>query len=107
MGVYVKGMKMPKNCNECEFHSVDDVSFELIHQCLIKGAYIDYADLYSFPYDCPLVEVSTPHGRLIDGDVLLRDIVGITDGWMKPPRHWRGHEDSVKHAETVIEAEDE
>ena len=59
MGVYVKGMKMPKNCIECPFSD---------HEawCLIPG---DPKMRYYCPKEeiseyCPLVEVPEPHGDL-------------------------------------------
>lgn len=39
--------------------------------------------------------------RLIDADALLEEMVGITDGWLKPPKDWKWHEDSVRNAPTV------
>ena len=42
--------------------------------------------------------------RLIDADALLEEMVGITDGWLKPPKDWKWYEDSVRNAPT-IEAE--
>ena len=39
--------------------------------------------------------------RLIDGDALLEEMVGITDGWRKPANDWKWYEDSVKNAPTV------
>ncbi len=39
--------------------------------------------------------------RLIDADALLEEMVGITDGWLKPPKGWKWYEDSVRNAPTV------
>lgn len=74
MSVLIKGWEMPKNCGECEFHLIEDIAFELIHQCRMKPGYIDNADIYRFPYDCPLVELPKKHGRLIDVDELIEFI---------------------------------
>lgn len=63
MGVYIKGLELPKGCYECP---------------LMDGEYGDCkagaTGLYD-PYmeDCPLIEVPEPHGRLIDGDKLFDD----------------------------------
>lgn len=69
MSVLIKGMEMPKNCAECEFH---------------QSGYPDWCDLSIRARDihnteirqewCPLVEVPTPHGRLIDADELYEKI---------------------------------
>ena len=61
MGIYIKGMEMPKGCYECP---------------LMDGEYGDCkvgaTGLYD-PYmeDCPLTEVPEPHGRLIDADACI------------------------------------
>ena len=56
MSILIKGMEMPRNCYECKvwFECFD----EKPHFNMIKSV-------------CPLVEVKTPHGRLIDADKLL------------------------------------
>lgn len=68
MSVLVRGMEMPKSCEECEL--------------LIKkgiGEFCQFATVETVrPKDCPLVEVPTPHGRLIDADA-LSDKLGISD----------------------------
>ena len=39
--------------------------------------------------------------RLIDADALLYEIIGITDGWLKPPKKVLKLEDLVKTAPTI------
>lgn len=62
MGVYIKGLELPKGCYECP---------------LMDGEYGDCkagaTGLYD-PYmeDCPLIEVLEPHGRLIDEGSLTK-----------------------------------
>lgn len=73
MSVLVKNMDMPDCCNNCEFHWEEDVSFEIMHQCQVKTGYIDDADIHSFPYDCPLVELPEKHGDLIDRNDLKKE----------------------------------
>ena len=62
MSVIVKGMEMPKNCQECALY-IDGA-------CYGKG-YRDYRSIMDTakPDDCPLVELP-PHGRLIDADAI-------------------------------------
>ena len=57
MSVIVKGMEMPKNCQECALY--------IEGACYAKG-YRDYRLIMdqSKPDDCPLIELP-PHGRLI------------------------------------------
>ena len=72
MSVLIKGMEMPGKCENCPCYD-----------------YIDYvcrADDCFAPFDvenpeersehCPLIEVPTPHGRLIDADKLQAAIHG-------------------------------
>lgn len=51
MSILIKGIKRPKNCDECP----------------LADSYLA-CDARSI--NCPLVEVPTPHGRLIDADAL-------------------------------------
>ena len=68
MGVYIKGMEMPKNGYDCPMCKDG--------MCIIPGKDSDGICLSFGPYeekrpnDCPLIEVPEPHGRLIDADVL-------------------------------------
>ena len=63
MSVIVMGIEMPALCQECDLY-IDGA-------CYAKG-YRDYRSIMdmSKPDDCPLIEVPTPHGRLIDADAL-------------------------------------
>lgn len=65
MGVLIKGMDMPKGC-------VDPKSKGMACPVLLWcTAWRDkVAPPLHRPQDCPLVEVPTPHGRLIDADKL-------------------------------------
>lgn len=60
MGVYVKGMEMPTNCEECPIKSWDCESYV----CPFSG--IDTLSI-GRQANCPLVPVPE-HGRLIDAD---------------------------------------
>lgn len=71
MSVLIKGMEMPKSCNQCALagdgsDAVFSWSCPFVGEiykegCLIKGR-LD---------DCPLVGIPTPHGRLIDAGEIL------------------------------------
>ena len=59
MCVYIKGMEMPQNCDECPINSMCGSSLHM--------------PLYHTEKrhdDCPLIEVPEPHGRLGDLDAL-------------------------------------
>ena len=67
--VLIRGMEMPKNCWECSLSDVDD---DYGRCCLFSGI----ACLNIGRQDnCPLIEVPTPHGRLIDVDELYGAII--------------------------------
>ena len=67
MSVLIKDMEMPKNCVECKLS--DHISpTECPIYSIEKGDYWDKRYKY-----CPLVEVPTPHGRLIDADEIVND----------------------------------
>lgn len=60
-------IEMPKSCGECRFYRED------LQKCLV----LDYelrTDQYINKSACPLEELPTPHGRLIDGDKLADDL---------------------------------
>ena len=70
MSIIIKGMKMPKNCEECTFHNITDEFFDTVHECEVKKNYIIKTDIHKIPLDCPLVEIPKKHGRLIDENIL-------------------------------------
>ena len=39
--------------------------------------------------------------RLIDADELLKEVIGIHDGWLCPSKTWRSIEDSIRNAPTI------
>ena len=67
MSILIKDMKMPKCCSDCLLN-YDQMA------CAVTGTrwWSDRIMLMDFDsdkerlYDCPLIEVPTPHGRLVD-----------------------------------------
>jgi hypothetical protein len=100
MSVLIKGMEMPDSCSVCLLVSRHNCGTF----CRALKAWID--DDGEVPRDrrrddCPLVEVPTPHGRLIEGDKLL-DMI------------WRGEvysgdafERRIKSTATIVPAEED
>lgn len=78
MSVLIKGVNMPKFCgvNECPLCSLGwrekNRYTEWCHRPNGGGfVMVGYhGEENKIPDDCPLLEVSTPHGRLIDSDPL-------------------------------------
>lgn len=65
MKIYIKDMRMPKSCADCEL-------FYDYYCCMITGtnaSMIDWETNQKKLPNCPLVEIP-PHGRLIDADKL-------------------------------------
>lgn len=88
MSVIVKGMEMPKACHAgCPLTDRDAFT------CVVTGKDIVWGDedtLTRCPSFCPLVEIPTPHGRLIDAD-------HIVQYQLFDPEHeeWYMHESTV------------
>ena len=81
MSILIRGMEMPKNCDVCFMRDACEYSMPLGKRLT----------------DCPLVEVPTPHGRLIDADALVRD-----NGIKEIPEYY----EVVCNAPTIIPAEE-
>ena len=95
MSYVVKGYKFPQSCRECWL-----VYPEGLHNCscILTEKYWEFEEEMpskSRLPECPLVEIPTPHGRLIDADELLKHKYGIS----QTARTY------IKTADTVIEAE--
>ena len=110
MSVIIKGMKMPKSCDSCDLIQFDDEGLEA--HCPLSPYYRwcgtppDY-----IPEGCRLVEIPTPHGRLIDADELLkvieensyrlRGVINLTENGM----FLSGIRQAIDESPTIIEAE--
>lgn len=102
MSVLINGMEMPKCCDVCIFSDWSN-----LHQtaaCKICE-YDPCFDKFSKEYltkranFCPLVEVPTPHGDLIDKDNICFSMTNGIDQDIA--------EEAIRESTTVIEAEDE
>lgn len=74
MSVMIKGMEMPKNCMECDLHFT---ARGLDEECIFFNDTVEDCTERRL-YRCPLVEIPTPHGRLIDENELLRHKYGFS-----------------------------
>lgn len=97
MSVLIKGMDVPKNCDECPIqykhwgYEIKLCPYSTVDNGADLFLPIDYR-----MKDCPIYEVPTPHGRLIDADELLKyktdhEMISTHQIWNAP---------------TVIESED-
>ena len=98
MSVLVKGMEMPRDCEECRFCEViDGLGCMATHYLILRRHGQDK------PNWCPLVAVPTPHGRLIDADELIvfeAHVDGAQNGLRFVPAEF------IEAAPTIIEAEE-
>ena len=100
MSILIKGMEMPK-------HAGVNEDKDTVYRCIVIAHPDNSAELvidteFASPYDnghnvkrCPLVEVPTPHGRLIDENELLRHKYGFSQTARV----------IIKNTDAVIEAE--
>ena len=92
MSVLIKGMKMPDSCYHCK----------IAESC---GHYIANYTNRRHP-DCPLIALPDTHGRIVDADELIIDLMdrgleGIqTDDWVEIQH-------TVMEQPTIVEAEGE
>ena len=73
MSVIITGMEMPRSCIECRFRQYEYC--DLQRQDVYAVNIMDYALSFERHPSCPLVEIPTPHGRLIDADKLKSRLV--------------------------------
>ena len=102
MGVYIKGMEMPKTCWDCAcsiYYESQDKAM-----CDITDETLDYT-LWKRERrpDCPLIDIPTPHGRLGDLDKLNIHDISPVDGFCV----MGVTEEDIELADTVIETEGE
>ena len=72
MSVLIKNMEMPSICDCCDFCDTDYSNYRKCCRRLFEDIPWEFGQNGTLP-DCPLVEVETPHGRLIDVDGFKQD----------------------------------
>lgn len=70
MSVLIKGMEMPKNCDDCPLN-YDSIDCMVADNALREKGGGDFLFDHERHPNCPLVPVP-PHGRLIDADDVFR-----------------------------------
>ena len=71
MSILIKGMEMPTSCLSCPLQGGTA-------DCRLTQKTYNWG-LSERPSDCPLVPVPTPHGRLIDKDVICNECRRIAE----------------------------
>ena len=98
MSVFIKEMPLPKNCCVCDLCD-GEYGREYYEKTYCRVRREIRTSPKRRPKDCPLVEVKTPHGRLIDADEFYEAY---------EPNSWSegmAVTAYIKNAPTVIEAE--
>ena len=71
MGIYIKGVEMPKNCEECQCSYWTEGVHHDYCQAVGYDTEIHYGEK-DRPQWCPLIEIAEPHGRMIiEGDEII------------------------------------
>ena len=97
MSILVKGVDMPTDCVYCKWHTR--------WGCGITGIRTNTAQ------GCPIIEVPTPHGRLIDADELYKNYQEICSDIACTTCPFLNEdgcevEQMIMYAPTIIEAEE-
>lgn len=118
MSILINGVGMPKDCSGCYLSIYYDgynrgygyctpgyrcrPLKRLIEEDKIKRNY------YPRPSDCPLVEIPTPHGKLIDADRLITGLKNIylNPSFFASTLTMGQIEHLIKYQLTIIEAEE-
>lgn len=107
MSLFIKGMERPTWCNDCPFNDKEyDVCVATTDRRSIRIPVWEGMRLFHREKWCPLVEVPTPHGRLVDTDKLE-----VHDGWLSEAEGYSTHitfvySNAIDLAPTIIEAEE-
>lgn len=98
MSLIIKGSIMPLMCGDCPCYDGSDYACNATGRGVIEYIYDGRPD------NCPLVEIPTPHGRLVDADKL----VWFIDNHIAAGKKWVEFEtikDMINSLPTIIEAE--
>ena len=101
MSILIKDMDIPQKCGQCKLYHAEHPM-----HCMAVEGHRTVGAPYGMPRPdwCPLIEIPTPHGRLVDiKSVEDRKFTTVDNEY---ERWWNGALDSVvDNAPTVIEAE--
>lgn len=107
---YIVPKEIPNRCGRCPcFHAEHPMYCQAVKADKNKRIYAPYGE--GRPDWCPLIEVPTPHGRLIDADALIADLVKYQNT-LDPESRENARVLSVKSyltlaiGEAIIEAEE-
>ena len=106
---YIVPRQKPTACRNCHF--MDRITYD----CKLMRTK-DYPDFEIQYANCPLIEIPTPHGRLIDADALINELANMHVGGLEAIKKYTGADTwtsglhtawrTIDDAPTVIEAEE-
>lgn len=103
MGIYMPNIEKPKQCAGCQFEVIDTTGYP---RCVVMRKMVVDGNLFN---RCPLVEIPTPHGRLIDADLFKEIIKDSVPAWtigVKIPTYGdMDIMDKIYFIPTILEAE--
>ena len=108
MSILIKGMEMPKGCDDCPLYGIDLRCSITYTPNYTDGRFVERLG------NCPLVAVP-PHGRLIDADALTNKLQELYDKRECEARYtdskeikvsWNEAVYQIIKAPTIIEAEE-
>ena len=110
MSVLIKDIRIPESCAECRFCVNGFTDDAPMYECACQS-YDNVSvlvDKDGQPFDfrpewCPLIKVP-PHGRLVDGDVLMTEVMDSDLDHLQRD-DWKEVIQIVADAPTIIEAE--
>ena len=107
---YIVPRDKPKRCTrpKCRFMDRDTLD------CRLQGkSWESFEEQYEH---CPLTEIPTPHGRLIDGDALINELASEHVGGLEAIKKYTNADTwtsglhtawrTIDDADTIIEAEE-
>ena len=99
MSIFINSkVHLPSNCEKCPFNYAD----MSVGICIAADKTIDTRTYGRKRHpDCPMTELPTPHGRLIDAD----ELIGYLNEWLSDSVALFGFTRIINHQPIIIEAE--
>ena len=105
MSILIKGMKMPERCEGCLMYR-HNAEYDYAYCCISSVNVLGHGNARL--NNCPLVEVPTPHGRLVDCETLKDDLAVLLERNANLIDDWLAYtlDDVIDETPTIIEAEE-
>lgn len=110
MSVVIKGLSIPKNCLICPCCVGEGIGMGRQHYCQAIDDEPHVSENHHLK-NCPLIEIPTSHGNLIDADTLFETIkknsylLANYGNSLENGMFLTGIKQAIDEAQTIIEAE--